>query len=170
MADKPDTGVDSKALRAVGAMLIVVVLGLTVSLVLHNPSRRKHPERQQVRMWHMWQGEWAEVVQRIVDRFNESQDTYEVIALSVPSQVGNSKFLLAVAGGDPPDCMAQWNNVIPKWADSKLLVPLNSMMTDEEWARFQKTSYPIAKRIGIYKGNLYGVTTGLNTFACYYSG
>jgi len=168
MADKPDTGVDSKALRAVGAMLIVIVLGLTVSLVLHNPSRRKHPERQQVRMWHMWQGEWAKVVQRIVDRYNASQSTYEVVALSVPSQAGNSKFLLAVAGGDPPDCMAQWNNVIPRWAESKLLVPLNSMMTDEEWARFQKTSYPIAKRIGIYKGNLYGVTTGLNIFACYY--
>ena len=168
MADRPDTGVDSKALRAVLGMVIVTVLGLAVSFALHNPTRRKYPERQQVRMWHMWTGKWAGVVQEIVDRFNESQTTYEVVALSVPSQAGNSKFLLAVAGGDPPDCMAQWNNVIPRWAESKLLVPLNSMMTEEEWARFQKTTYPIAKRIGIYKGNLYGVTTGLNVWACYY--
>lgn len=150
------------------AMLVVTILGLTVSFALHDPSRRKYPDRQVVRMWHMWRGEWAEVVQRIVDRFNESQDTYEVIALSVPGHAANSKFLLAVAGGDPPDCMAQWNNVIPKWADSKLLVPLNGLMTKDEWATFKKTAYPIAKRIGIYKGNLYGVTTGLNIWACYY--
>ena len=168
MADSPEAGVDSRALRAVGGMVIITVVGLALSFALHNPSRREYPERRQVRFWHMWRGEWADVVQKIVDRFNESQDTYEVIALSVPGHAANSKFLLAVAGGDPPDCMAQWNNVIPKWADSELLVPLNSLMTEAEWTRFKETTYPIAKRIGIYKGNLYGVTTGLNVWACYY--
>jgi len=172
MADRPETGADSKALRAVGGMAVITVVGLALSFALHNPTRRQFPQRQQVRFWHMWRGEWADVVQRIVDRFNDSQDTYEVIALSVPGHAANSKFLLAVAGGDPPDCMAQWNNVIPKWADSKLLValndPKNGLMTSDQWERFKKTTYPIAKKIGMYKGNLYGVTTGLNIWACYY--
>jgi len=170
MADDRDTGTDSRAMRTVLGMVVVIVLGLIVSSQLEDPGKleKKYRHRQVVRMWHMWQGEWKDVVQKIVDRYNESQDTYVVVALSVPAQVGNSKFLLAVAGGDPPDCMAQWNNVIPRWADSKLLIPLNDLMTKEEWATFKKTAYPIAKRIGIYKGKLYGVTTGLNIWACYY--
>jgi multiple sugar transport system substrate-binding protein len=64
--------------------------------------------------------------------------------------------------------MAQWNQVIPKWAESKLIVPLDSLMSPREWADFQTNTYPIARRIGIYQGRLYGVTTGLNIWACYY--
>lgn len=128
---------------------------------------QQYPNRKPVRFWHMWTSNWKDVVDRICRRFNESQTEYEVIPLSVPGQAADSKFLLAVTGGDAPDCMAQWNQVIPKWAESKLLVPLNSFMTPEEWADFQKTTYPIAQKIGMYQGNLYGVTTGLNIWACY---
>jgi len=167
-ADDRDARAAPRAGRALLALAIVAGGSLALSFSLHSPSRRKYPERQEVRFWHMWSAEWKVVVDRIAERFNQSQDTYEVVALSVPGQAANSKFLLAVAGGDPPDCMAQWNPVIPKWADSKLLVPLNRLMTDEEWARFQRDTYPIARKIGIYKGDLYGVTTGLNLWACYY--
>ncbi len=168
MADDSDSRSTPKAGRALMALGVVAALSLAFSFAVRSPSRRKHPERIGVRFWHMWTAEWKEVVDRIADRFNESQETYEVIALSVPGQAANSKFLLAVAGGDPPDCMAQWNPVIPKWADSKLLTPLNELMTPEEWADFRENTYPIARKIGIYKGDLYGVTTGLNIWACYY--
>lgn len=151
----------------------VVAFGLALSFFLRDPTQPKHPDRVQVRMWHMWTAEWREVVEKIVDRYNESQDTYEVVPLSVPPGGGaNAKFLLAVAGNDPPDMMVQWYPVIPKWADSGLLMPLNDpksgMMTEQEWADFQANAYPIAKKIGMYKGNLYGVTVGLNIWACYY--
>ena len=53
---------------------------------------RKYPNRIPVRFWHMWSAEWKDVVDRIVDRYNRSQDKYEVIALSVPSG-GDAKFL-----------------------------------------------------------------------------
>jgi multiple sugar transport system substrate-binding protein len=115
----------------------------------------------------MWTAEWKAVVERIVDRFNESQVLYEVVPLSVPGTAADSKFLLSVAGGDPPDVMAQWNQVIPKWADSGLLIPLNDLMSPEEWKEIQRTTYPAALKIGMYKGNLYGVTTGLDIYACY---
>jgi len=168
MADDRDTRAAPKAGRALLALLIVAAGSLALSFAVRSPSRRQHPERIGVRFWHMWTAEWKDVVDRIVQRFNDSQDTYELVALSVPGQAANSKFLLAVAGGDPPDCMAQWSPVIPKWADSKLLVPLNSLMTPAEWESFQRDTYPVARKIGIYKGDLYGVTTGLNIWACYY--
>ena len=168
MVDRPETGVDSRASWVLLAMLLVGGACLVLSFFVGKPTGRRHPERTAVRFWHMWTAEWKDVVEKIVDRFNDSQDTYEVIPLSVPGHAANSKFLLAVAGDDPPDCMAQWNPVIPKWADSNLLTPLNELMTPGEWADFRTNTYPIARKIGIYKGNLYGVTTGLNIWACYY--
>jgi multiple sugar transport system substrate-binding protein len=115
----------------------------------------------------MWTAEWKDVVERIVDQFNESQDVYEVIPLSVPGTAADSKFLLSVAGGDPPDVMAQWNQVIPKWAESGLILPLNSFMSPEEWEAFQRTTYPVALKIGMYKESLYGVAVGIDLYACY---
>lgn len=156
--------------RAVAAGWIaatLLIVGAVLIFALPGPPPRRYPDRIPVRFWHMWTAEWKDVVDRIVDRFNESQDVYEVIALSVPGHAADSKFLLSVAGGDPPDVMAQWNPVIPKWASSNLLVPLDSLMTPEEWEEFQRTAYPAVKRIGMYQDRLYGVTTGLNIWACY---
>ena len=151
-------------------VLLNLLLAATFVLVfaLPGPRRRAYPRRVAVRFWHMWTGEWKDVVDRIAQRFNESQEKYELIALSVPGATADSKFLLAVAGGDPPDCMAQWNQVIPAWADKGVLVPLDTLMSTDEWKDFQATAYPVALKIGSYKGHLYGVTTGLNIWACYY--
>lgn len=145
----------------------LAVAGLVVVFALPGPPPQQHPERIPVHFWHMWTAEWKDVVDRIVERFNASQDQYEVIALSVPMTSSDSKFLLSVAGGGPPDVMSEWFPVIPKWAENGLLMKLNEFMRPEEWEMFQRTVYPAAKKIGIYQGNLYGVTTGLNAFACY---
>jgi len=84
-----------------------------------------HHSRKKVRFWHMWTAEWKDVVDKIVDRFNKSQTEYEVEALSVPNPGADSKFILGVMGGDPPDVMAQWSPIIPPWADDHLLRPLD---------------------------------------------
>ncbi|MCP4641274.1 MAG: ABC transporter substrate-binding protein [bacterium] len=157
---------DSQRGALYGTVVLLVVV-VVVVFALPGPSPRKYPDRIPVRLWHMWTAEWKDVVEDIVDRFNESQDVYEVLPLSVPGTAADSKFLLAVAGGDPPDVMAQWNPVIPKWAESGLIVPLNELMTAEEWTEFKRTAYPAVQKIGMYQGNLYGVTTGLNAWACY---
>jgi len=145
----------------------LVLVGLILVFALPQETSRKYPGRIPVRFWHMWTAEWKTVVENIVDRFNESQALYEVIPLSVPGAAADSKFLLSVTGGDPPDVMAQWNQVIPKWAESGLIIPLNALMSDSEWAEFKRTTYPVALKIGVYKGNLYGVSTGLDIYACY---
>jgi multiple sugar transport system substrate-binding protein len=123
--------------------------------------------RVQVRFWHMWTAEWKLVVDRIVERYNRSQDRYEVVALSVPPTGAESKFLLAVVGGDPPDVMAQWQNVIPTWADSGLILPLDELMSPADRATFEHDAYPVVKKIGMYRGHLYGLAIGVNTWACY---
>jgi len=157
-----------RAALTLWALVAVVAAGFVVSFALPQPQQRKYPQRLPVRFWHMWTAEWKTVVDEIVDEFNRSQDVYEVIALSVPPADGQRKFVLAVAGGDPPDVMAQWDPVIPNWADSGLLQPLDELLPPEQWEELRRSMYPVARKIGTYKGRFYGVTIGLNIWACYY--
>lgn len=149
-------------------LALIGALVLVLSVTAPKPGARKYPNRKPVRFWHMWTSDWEKVVAKIADRFNESQDEYEVIPLSVPGDTADSKFLIAVAGENPPDCMAQWNDVIPKWAESKLLVPLDEQMGPNEWAKQKGSIFPAALRVGTYKDHLYGLTVGLNVWALYY--
>jgi len=164
-----NTGTILRRNRLFVALSGLLLAGLLISMALPKPEERKYPERTPVKFWHMWTAEWKEVVDEIVERFNRSQDRYEVIPLSIPPSGGaDAKFVLSVTGGDPPDVMSQWNPVIPSWAEAGLLQPLEELMTPEEWEKLQQELYPIARKIGIYEGRLYGMTIGLNVFACYY--
>jgi multiple sugar transport system substrate-binding protein len=154
--------------RLLLAAKLAVVAALLVLVARPAAGPRRFPERIPVRFWHMWAGEWQVVVERIVQRFNDSQDRYEVIPLLVPMVSADQKFLMSVTGGDPPDVMAQWNNVIPAWAEDGLLTPLDTLMPAAQWQELQRTAYPVAMKIGCYRGHLYGVTIGINVFACYY--
>ena len=147
------------------AILLFVVGFWTYPAIEARAARRP---RKVVRFWHMWTAEWKEKVDRVVARFNASQGEYEVEALSVPSAGADSKFLLGVMGGDPPDVMAQWNPVIPAWADAGLIVPLDDLMSPAERATFDREAYPVVKKIGAYKGRLYGMSIGVNMTAIYY--
>ena len=147
---------------------LILIVGVVLVLALPGERTRKYPGREPVKFWHMWSGEWKVVIDRIADRFNQSQDKYEVIALSVPGQSADQKFLMSVTGGDAPDVMAQWNQVIPAWAESGLLMPLDKLMSKAELDELRQAAYPVAMQIGSYKGHLYGVTTGINIHACYF--
>lgn len=115
----------------------------------------------------MWSAEWKDVVDKIVDRYNKSQDRYEVIALSVPGGA-DAKFLLGAMGGDPPDVMAQWNPVIPTWAEGGMLVPFEELMSSSEREKFERESYPIVRRVGQYHGLTYGFPIGLQVKGVFY--
>ncbi|RYG48765.1 extracellular solute-binding protein [bacterium] len=152
------------ALRIAGfALMAVAAIGV---LAYPRPSDRLYPDRKPVRFWHMWSGEWKEVIDKIATRFNESQDEYELIALSVPSGA-STKCLLGVAGGDPPDVMAQWEAVIPTWAEKGVIQPLDNLLTPEEKAKFDELAYPAVKRIGTFNGKLYALTPTMNLSAVY---
>jgi multiple sugar transport system substrate-binding protein len=157
-------------LRKIGlALLGLAVAGYMVYPALTPEVAKAKSNRIPVRFWHMWTAEWKDVVDGIAAEFNSSQHKYEVIPLSVPSSGADYKFLLSVVGGDPPDVMAQWNPVIPTWAESNLLTPLDDLMSPEEKHTFDTETYPIARRFGTYKGKVYGITIGLNMYAFYYN-
>ncbi len=119
--------------------------------------------------WHMWAAQWRPVMTHVVDEFNRSQDKYEVIPLQVPTPPeGDQKFLLATAGGDPPDVMAQWTPAISAWAQAGSLRPLDTRMTPAERRYFLHDTFPAMHKNGWYKGHLYGLVVNFDVYACYY--
>ncbi|HSH95104.1 MAG TPA: extracellular solute-binding protein, partial [Roseimicrobium sp.] len=154
-------------LGAVVAAALVVWIYTKPAQAAKDIASRKYPDRIPVRFWHMWSAEWKDVVDKIADRYNLSQDKYEVIALSVPGGA-DTKFLLGAMGGDPPDVMAQWNPVIPTWAEGGILTPFEDIMTPEERRIFDTESYPIVKRVGQYEGKTYGFPIGLQVKGVFY--
>ncbi|HZO88109.1 MAG TPA: ABC transporter substrate-binding protein [Chthonomonadaceae bacterium] len=147
-------------------------LGMAAALGLSgcwsDGARRAYPDRIPVRFWHMWTAEWQAVVERIADRFNRSQARYEVVPLSVPASGADAKYLLAITGGDPPDVMAQWNPVLPTWAENGALTSLDELMTPAERAWTERETYPVFRRAGIFRGRRYAMPLGPNISACFY--
>jgi len=88
--------------------------------------------------------------------------------LQVPAEEGDQKFLLSVAGGDPPDVMTQWTPAIAAWAQDGVLQPLDTRMTGAERDYFMNRTFPVVHENGWYKGHLYGYLVTFDVNACYY--
>jgi len=165
-----EEGTDNRShLGHVARLVVAVAAAAAIAwlfFVYQPPERARYPGRQKVVFWHMWTAKWEKVVQRIVDRFNESQREYEVVVLVVPG--GSLKTLIAAAGGDPPDVMAQWDPVIPAWAERNALTPLDEVMDPADWEYLKKNMYPAVRAIGTCKGHFYGLSTGMNIWAMYF--
>lgn len=132
------------------------------------PARHRPHARIPVIYWHMWSGQWKPAMDKVVADFNASQDTYEVIALQVPYGQADSKLMMSVAGGEPPDVMAQWTQAVSTWSEDSILQPLDPHMTPEERRFFEHDTFPVIHDNGWYKGHLYGLVMSVDVYACYY--
>lgn len=148
----------------IGALLVVTVV---VVFATGYSTPRAYPQRKLVRFWHRWQGDWEKQVQKIVDAFNQSQQDYEVVAVSLPGGGADSKFILGVIGGDPPDLMSMGSGAVPNMAANGFLTDLETLMSRSERKAFFEQSYPSIRETGMYKGKCYGVTIGADLMALY---
>lgn len=143
--------------------------GLTTIAALSGTGSRTHrPGRKTVRFWHLLSSEWLEPVNRAVNRFNESQGRYEVVPLLLTSGEGDTKLLVATAGGDPPDLMLVWSQISSAWAAGNIIQPLDPFMTAADRELFLTNAYPVVARSGWHDGKLYGMTMGFDLFVVYY--
>ncbi len=147
-----------------GGLLVLVVIAI---MCIPAPKLAKMPERETVYFWHQWTGDYAKQAEMICDYFNAYQDKYEVVPLSLPSSA-NQKLLMSVAGGNPPDIMVQWEAVIPQWADSGLLTPMDEVMSPKDKEFFEKNAFPITNKIARYKGELYAIPTSMGLLGIFY--
>ncbi|XVJ60171.1 MAG: extracellular solute-binding protein [Tepidisphaera sp.] len=92
-------------------------------------SRRSIPQgRTVITYWEKWTGVEGLAVQAVVDRFNAEQDRIFVERLAVSDE--NSKAMIAVAGGDPPDVMGLFSYSVPQYAQAGAAIPFDELDLD----------------------------------------
>ncbi|TWU26115.1 extracellular solute-binding protein [Bythopirellula polymerisocia] len=143
------------------AAIIVVTIGtLQGSLAIA-------AERTEVVFWHFWGGRDRPIVEQIVKGFNESQDHYEVRPIAMAGSNLDVKFLLSVAGGDPPDLLNHDDPVVGDWAHHGILTPLDKLAPPDEIQRLNKWLFPAARELGAVNGRLFALCNGLDIRALY---
>ena len=149
---------------------IVAVVALVIWLIASRPQQQRIPEgREEVVFWHFWGGADGEVVERVVQRFNKSQDQYFVRAVAMPGNNLDLKIFLSVTGGDPPDLINQDDPIVADWAHRQALMPLDRVATDDELQQLDDWLVPAAQRLGKVDGRYYALCNGLDIRALYYN-
>lgn len=104
------------------------VLALSVLTAGCGRSANGTKERVVIQYWEKWTGFEAEAMRPIIEDFNASQDRITVEYSSV-SQI-DRKFMLATAGGVPPDVAGLWAISLPVYAENNALMPLDKLAAD----------------------------------------
>ena len=132
-------------------------------------SQSAPPGRSEVVFWHFWGGADREVVERIVERFNQSQFQYWVRAVAVPGNNLDAKLFLAVAGQNPPDLVNQDDPVLADWYARGVLQPVREFAGDAAAEALDRFLLPAAKRLVTVDGEMVAVPNGLDVRALYYN-
>jgi ABC-type glycerol-3-phosphate transport system substrate-binding protein len=87
-------------------------------------NRRNVPAgRVELNYWEKWPGIEGLALQKVVDRFNATQDKLWVHLTSVGDMA--AKAMVAIGGGDPPDLVGLYTYNIPAYAESRAAIPLS---------------------------------------------
>lgn len=155
-------------MRPVLLLLTAVLLGCSSTVTTGDREQRSTSDtRQEVLFWHFWGGRDRPVVEEIVRRFNDRQQTHRVRAIAVPGANLDLKFFLSVAGGDPPDLLNQDDPIVADWAHRGALTPLDELASDEEIRRLRDWLFPAARQLGESNGRMYALANGLDIRALY---
>ncbi|HPB30166.1 MAG TPA: ABC transporter substrate-binding protein [Candidatus Sumerlaeota bacterium] len=172
---KPSRPVQKNVKKALTAAAAVIILPLFFWRVLlpglqrdFNPALIR-PEtmhgRVLVEYWDMWTSFEGEAMQRIVDKFNESQDRIWV-RKTVYSSL-NERFLVSVSGNMAPDLASIFSVAIPAIAEKRALLRLDDLA--EEFGINEEGYHPVYWDICKYRGHLYALPTTPATLALHYN-
>ncbi|HUT58573.1 MAG TPA: extracellular solute-binding protein [Phycisphaerae bacterium] len=132
----------------------------------HNPNA---PRR--IIYWEKWTGFEGEAMQRVVDEFNrrqrlraQRQSGYRPIEVEkvIVSEIGR-KFMVAVAGGDPPDLAGLWSNNVASYAEKGAMMDLTETLPKLGITREQ--FIPVYWGLCEHRGRVWAVPTAPATTA-----
>jgi multiple sugar transport system substrate-binding protein len=118
-----------------------------------------------IRYWQQWTGVEGEAIQKIVDRFNASQDRIYVDYMSVGRY--DRKRLVAIAGGNPPDVMGFRDAVLAQYVENRALICLDPYM--EKHSMHRDDFIDVYIDMGVYKDELYALPTTPATIALHWN-
>lgn len=165
-----DTGGPTSALNMTRrAALGVVGAGILGAGLWPRTARSKSaipPGRTVIDYWEKWTGPEGDAVQRVVDRFNTSQDRTWV--RRIPVSDITSKAMVAIAGGDPPDVVGLYSYSVPQFAEAGAAIPLDDFGPSHN--RIDAAIYaPAIAKLLSYDGHLWGGVSSTYSLALYYN-
>jgi ABC-type glycerol-3-phosphate transport system substrate-binding protein len=105
--------------------------------------------------WEKYTGFERDAMQRVVDKFNGSQDSIFVKMVTVSNIL--NKLIVSTAGGVPPDMAGIYTTNIPGFADKGAIMDLSGLFRK---AGIKKEAFlPNVWRISSYKGRVWGFTS-----------
>ena len=112
--------------------------------------------------WEKWTGPEGESIQRVVDQFNASQS--RIFVRRTPVSEIDTKAVVAIGGGDPPDVCGVFSYNVPQYAQSGAAIPL------EEFGGIDPLAYiPSVRNLLSFRGKLIAGVTSIYTLALYYN-
>ena len=112
-------------------------------------------DRVVLRYWDKWTGFEEEAMRRVVDDFNASQNRIFVDYSSVSGV--DRKFMLATAGGVPPDVVGLFSVQVPVYAENNAFTPLDQLAAE---AGVRRENYiDVFWKICTHRGHLWALPT-----------
>ncbi|MCI1891572.1 MAG: ABC transporter substrate-binding protein [Schleiferilactobacillus harbinensis] len=156
---------------ALAAMLIMA--GCSNSNSSSSSSSSKSTKPVTITYWHRMTGSWDKAQQKLIDKFNKSQNKYKVVATSQGSYDALQQKIMAAAKSKTLPVMAQapYTN-IGDYVKSSLLQPLDSEINSgaNKWTADEKADVdPAFWATGTYKGKQYATPYSLSTRVLFYN-
>jgi len=145
--------------------LEVMLPCLSLDIFPEKYKAKDYKGRTRIEYWEKWTGFEGEAMQAVVDKFNRSQDKIWVKRQTI-SRI-DQRFLVSVAGKNPPDVAGLQAFMIPNFAAKGALLPLNELARK---SGIKKDDYlEVFWDMGCYNRTLYALPTTPVTLALHYN-
>lgn len=118
-----------------------------------------------VTLWHPWGGAELSALKEAIKTYQAENPGTEIIALQVPSDRLQDKYLRSAAANGGPDLLIGATDWIGKFALSDVVASLDDQIPEPQLQRYQNVALSALR----YKGKLYALPESLETVALYYN-
>lgn len=116
-------------------------------------------------LWHPWGGAELQALKKAIRRYEQAHPGTEVVALQVPSDKLQDKYLRSSAANGGPDLVIGPVDWIGKLAQSEVIAPVEADLTPAELQRY----LPVSLEALRYHKHLYALPESMETVALYYN-
>lgn len=143
--------------------------GKTAGSTDNNGQASNGGAKEDVEFWYALAGANGEIVQGLVDRYNESQDKYNLKATFVPNAQKNEQLAVAIASGETPDLYTAGPPDVASLAHSERLTSIDQLAANQSEVIDRDQFFDTLHGIVVKNDELYGVPISVGVTALYYN-
>jgi len=121
-------------------------------------------EKVTLEFWYGWTGPEGEAMEKLIKKFNDSQERIFVKGLS---QSDYQKQLTAITGGNPPDIASQFGNSVVPWGTKGAMIQLDEYISKSNMN--MDDFIPAALDTVQYEGKTYAIPLAMHVLMLFYN-